>query len=328
MSKSMIVFETDDGSIFPLSSTTATLIENNGNSPAAMSVGKHSPKLKRNQLRAIDIDFSGGSVPSSPARNLQGSYSARSESSDVYANYSALHLHKLSNFNNGHQQQQVRSPLTKVPLVIPKSMPQGGSSYSARSESSDVYANYSALHLHKLSNFNNGHQQQQVRSPLTKVPLVIPKSMPQGGSEMSLASSTGSYGMIASEERYEAEIRKLNYELENYRQTITSLTAKHDSYNQMIHMFDSRLQMLVRHVSKLNQKSQLKEEEVEKLKSQIEYLRSFSSCATIPDSSPYGKVGVEHGGEHLQRHPSMESVTSHRSSLSTSSKSSRLDKNG
>uniref|UniRef100_A0A914PR37 Uncharacterized protein n=1 Tax=Panagrolaimus davidi TaxID=227884 RepID=A0A914PR37_9BILA len=71
MSKSMIVFETDDGSIFPLSSTTATLIEN-GNTQAAMSVGKHSPKLKRNQLKAIDIDFSGGSVPSSPAKNLQG----------------------------------------------------------------------------------------------------------------------------------------------------------------------------------------------------------------------------------------------------------------
>uniref|UniRef100_A0A914XU74 Uncharacterized protein n=1 Tax=Panagrolaimus superbus TaxID=310955 RepID=A0A914XU74_9BILA len=282
MSKSMIVFETDDGAIFPISSTTATIIENNGNSPAAMSHGKHSPKFKRNQLRAINIDFSGGSVPSSPAKNLQGSYSARSESGDVYANYSALHLQKLSNFNNGHHQQQ-----------------------------------------------------QQIRSPLTKVPLIIPKSMAQGGSEMSLASSTGSsYGIIASEERYEAEIRKLNYELENYRQTITNLNAKHDSYNQMIHMFDSRLQMLVRHVSKLNQKSQLKEEEVEKLKSQIEYLRSFSSCVTIPDSSGYGKVGVveqqhdHHQQQHLQRHPSMESVTSHRSSLSTSSKSSRLDKNG
>jgi hypothetical protein len=203
-------------------------------------------------------------------------------------------------------------------------------SYSARSESSDVYANYSALHLHKLSNFTNAQQQQQhIRSPLTKVPLVIPKSMAQGGSEMSLASSTGSYGIIGSEERYEAEIRKLNYELENYRQTITKLTAKHDNYNQVIHMFDSRLQMLVRHVSKLNQKSQLKEEEVEKLKSQIEYLRSLSSCATVPDSSLYGKVVEHHVGEHhLQRHPSMESVASHRSSLSTSSKSSRLDKNG
>lgn len=140
-------------------------------------------------------------------------------------------------------------------------------------------------------------------------------TIPQNGSELSLAS-------IGGHEAYESEIQKLNYELENYRSTVNKLTTKHENYHQMIQMFDTRLQMLVRHINKLNQKSQLKEEEVDKLKSQIEYLRSLSSCST-----GNGKMVFETSGE-LIRHPSMESVASHRSSMSSSSKSSKIDKNG
>ncbi|KAE9553582.1 hypothetical protein FO519_003222 [Halicephalobus sp. NKZ332] len=242
MSKSMVLFETADGAVFPLSGTALSIIENGNKNFGSDPVSnvKQSPRFRRTQMAAVEIDF-GGSVPSTPARTKNGSFSARSESSDLYANFHGLQLHKLSN---------VQSPLSKV------------------------------------------H-----RNPV-----------PQTTSELSLAS------IGTNEERYEAEIRKLNYELENYRSTVNKLTAKHENYHHMIQTFDTRLQLLVRHVGKLNQKSQLKEEEVDKLKSQIDYLRSLGSCSN-------GKISEGLGD--MRRHPSMESVASHKSSMSTSSKSSK-----
>lgn len=60
------------------------------------------------------------------------------------------------------------------------------------------------------------------------------------------------------EERYEAEIRKLNKEMQAYRSTITKLTAKHDGYNHIIQLFESKLQLMAKHVENLQNKSQLK----------------------------------------------------------------------
>lgn len=60
------------------------------------------------------------------------------------------------------------------------------------------------------------------------------------------------------EEKYEAEIRKLNREMEAYRNTITKLTAKHDGYNHLIQLFESKLQLMAKHVESLQCKSQLK----------------------------------------------------------------------
>uniref|UniRef100_A0A7E4V6S8 Calponin-homology (CH) domain-containing protein n=1 Tax=Panagrellus redivivus TaxID=6233 RepID=A0A7E4V6S8_PANRE len=180
-------------------------------------------------------------------------------------------------------------------------------SFSSRSEANDVYANYPALHFNKMSS-------PAIRpSPLS---AKLPSSRPvisQGGSELSLASSS------AADDRYEAEIRKLHVELDGYRERIHSLHEKNDSYNQIIQLFDSRLQQMFKYCNKLNRRSQLKEDEVEKLKSQIEYLRSLSSCAT-----PMASAGVAHtnnkspegAGELLRQYPSMESVASHKSSVS------------
>ncbi|VDP21786.1 unnamed protein product [Onchocerca flexuosa] len=60
------------------------------------------------------------------------------------------------------------------------------------------------------------------------------------------------------EEKYEAEIRKLNREMQAYRNTITKLTAKHDGYNHVIQLFESKLQLMAKHVENLQNKSQLK----------------------------------------------------------------------
>lgn len=60
------------------------------------------------------------------------------------------------------------------------------------------------------------------------------------------------------EEKYEAEIRKLNREMQAYRSTITKLTAKHDGYNHIIQLFESKLQLMAKHVENLQNKSQLK----------------------------------------------------------------------
>ncbi|VDN87429.1 unnamed protein product [Brugia pahangi] len=83
------------------------------------------------------------------------------------------------------------------------------------------------------------------------------------------------------EEKYEAEIRKLNREMQTYRSTITKLTAKHDGYNHIIQLFESKLQLMAKHVESLQNKSQLKKDEVLKLRSEIEQLRVMSINAGV-----------------------------------------------
>ena len=75
MSKSMIMFESENNVYLSSNNTTEMLATQNGNgnnSNGSTSNGKHSPKFKRSHLKTVDIDFGGGSVPSSPAKNLQG----------------------------------------------------------------------------------------------------------------------------------------------------------------------------------------------------------------------------------------------------------------
>ena len=73
MSKSMVLFETADGAVLPLSGTALSIIENGNRNSGSSSVlnGKQSPRFRRTQMAAVEIDF-GGSVPSTPARIKNG----------------------------------------------------------------------------------------------------------------------------------------------------------------------------------------------------------------------------------------------------------------
>lgn len=73
MSKSMVLFETADGAVLPLSGTALSIIENGNRSSGSHSVlnGKQSPRFRRAQMATVEIDF-GGSVPSTPARMKNG----------------------------------------------------------------------------------------------------------------------------------------------------------------------------------------------------------------------------------------------------------------
>ncbi|KAL3995600.1 hypothetical protein ACH3XW_26505 [Acanthocheilonema viteae] len=207
----------------------------------------------------------------------------------------------------------------------------------------NAYANYphrdANLQLHKLS--DDGIRTPQMKTSryaesgyLSATSKLSPcgSAAEANDSQLSLTSSSNSL-YSSMEEKYEAEIRKLNREMQTYRSTITKLTAKHDGYNHIIQLFESKLQLMAKHVENLQNKSQLKKDEVLKLRAEIEQLRvmsinagvNVSGIATITQrksSSPQSQDGA---GE-LLRHPSLESVTSHRSSMSSSSKGSKTDK--
>ncbi|CAJ0572341.1 unnamed protein product, partial [Mesorhabditis spiculigera] len=131
------------------------------------------------------------------------------------------------------------------------------------------------------------------------------------GSTNSVASSTA-YGSLS--ERYEAELRKLNRELEGYRQTVNKLAKKHEDYGVMADTVDQRLS----HMAQKMEKAQLKPDEVSKLRKEIDQVRSLSARLA--------SEAKKEGAGELLRHPSMESLASHRSSMSSSSKSSKTDK--
>ncbi|TMS32219.1 hypothetical protein L596_000091 [Steinernema carpocapsae] len=211
---------------------------------------------------------------------------------------------------------------------------------SGRKPNDGIYANFVPrdpnLHLHKLSEGSVIHPKSPqsmngiYAATMGKV-ISPPGSHESHGSQLSLASSAGSAYVGHREEKYEAEIRKLNKEMESYRTTISKLTAKHDGYNHLIQIFDSKLQQMVRHVESLQMKSQLKQAEVENLRSQIDHLHSLSINAGInipplsSSASIHSQSNADGAGE-LLRHQSMESVASQRSSMSSSSKSSKTDK--
>uniref|UniRef100_A0A1I8EKQ9 AAA domain-containing protein n=1 Tax=Wuchereria bancrofti TaxID=6293 RepID=A0A1I8EKQ9_WUCBA len=207
----------------------------------------------------------------------------------------------------------------------------------------NAYANYAHrdanLQLHKLS--DDGIRTPQMKTSryaesgyLSATSKLSPSGSPAEANDSHLSLTSSANSLYSSmEEKYEAEIRKLNREMQTYRSTITKLTAKHDGYNHIIQLFESKLQLMAKHVESLQNKSQLKKDEVLKLRSEIEQLRvmsinagvNVSGIATITQrksSSPQSQDGA---GE-LLRHPSLESVTSHRSSMSSSSKGSKTDK--
>uniref|UniRef100_A0A914ZLJ3 AAA+ ATPase domain-containing protein n=2 Tax=Parascaris univalens TaxID=6257 RepID=A0A914ZLJ3_PARUN len=263
-------------------------------------------------------------------------------------------MKSLANFGRSPSASKIlvkRIPLT-IASGIPPSMEMcrsprkiGGALSAKKLQSENIYANFSHrdtnLQLHKLS--DDGTRVSQMKSSRyaeSGYLSATSKTSPNGsadanGSQLSLASSSGSlYSTV--EEKYEAEIRKLNREMESYRQTISKLTAKHDGYNHLIQLFDSKLHLMAKHVENLQNKSQLKKEEVVKLRSEIDHLRVMSISAGVnvpPVATSNGQrksTGSPHsqhdGAGELLRHPSLESVTSHRSSMSSSSKGSKTDK--
>ncbi|CAI4228579.1 unnamed protein product [Auanema sp. JU1783] len=192
----------------------------------------------------------------------------------------------------------------RMPLSV-AACPMNNGSISSRSGREGIYSTYrDPIQLHRLNDEVSRSPSHSSKDPM--------------GSHLSLASSTAYSTM---NERYEAEIRKMNNELDGYRQTVHKLTRKHDDYNHLMEVFDQRLSYLARHV----EKAQLKPEELAKLRQEIENLRDMSNrVAQTADA----KRTLEGAGE-LLRQPSLESVASmasHRSSMSSSSKSSKTDK--
>ncbi|EJD73799.1 neuron navigator 2 [Loa loa] len=208
----------------------------------------------------------------------------------------------------------------------------------------NAYANYAHrdanLQLHKLS--DDGIRTPQMKTSryaesgyLSATSKLSPNGSPAEANDSQLSFTSSSNSLYSSmEEKYEAEIRKLNREMQAYRSTITKLTAKHDGYNHVIQLFESKLQLMAKHVENLQNKSQLKKDEVLKLRAEIEQLRMMSinagvnvtgSIATITQRKSLSPQSQDGAGE-LLRHPSLESVTSHRSSMSSSSKGSKTDK--
>uniref|UniRef100_A0A914WLM0 ATPase AAA-type core domain-containing protein n=1 Tax=Plectus sambesii TaxID=2011161 RepID=A0A914WLM0_9BILA len=175
------------------------------------------------------------------------------------------------------------------------------------------------------------------------------------GSSLSLASTSSSIYSTA-EEKYQAEIRKLHREMEAYREKVTTLTAQQTTYANMIQAFDKALQGMIRRVEGLQMVSQQKEDEVGHLRGEIDVLRQLSINAGINvdqamvlrGASPavqrrhtfsdqqqqqlqqlqqqQQQQQLNNGGTGLVRQPSIESVASQRSSVSTSSKGSKTDK--
>ncbi|PAV63210.1 hypothetical protein WR25_02009 [Diploscapter pachys] len=132
------------------------------------------------------------------------------------------------------------------------------------------------------------------------------------GSQLSLAGSA----TMPLNERYEAELVKMNRDLENCRVRVMTLTRKQEDYAHLFDVFDHKLSVMSKHVDK----SQMKADDVKKLKEEIEHLRVISNRLAVTAEKKFEGAG------ELLRHPSLESVTSvasQRSSMSTSSKSSK-----
>uniref|UniRef100_A0A915D7K2 Calponin-homology (CH) domain-containing protein n=1 Tax=Ditylenchus dipsaci TaxID=166011 RepID=A0A915D7K2_9BILA len=200
------------------------------------------------------------------------------------------------------------------------------------SASSSIYANHSGLHLHKLSSSQPSNDLITVSthsSPASTTHLRDNNIYLNFKSPNSHGAKTAYPSM---EEKYTMEMRKLLHEMDSYRSTILQLSAKHEDYNHLIQMFDGKLGLMVRHVEKLQQKSQFKQEEIDKLRQQIEHLRLMSCNAglNLPPTQSNGGIGHFDGaGEQLlMRRPTSpsESVVSHRSAASDMSIMSNANK--
>ncbi|CAJ0607766.1 unnamed protein product [Cylicocyclus nassatus] len=198
----------------------------------------------------------------------------------------------------------------RIPQPPPDSMQRhsvSGSLSARGAQNSDrIYANFrDGIHLHRLAD------ELSPSHALTKS-----DGAEILGSQASLASGGTSLG-----DKYEADIRKMARELEGYRYTISKLTRKQEDYSHIMEMFQNKLSQLSKQVDK----SQLKPDDLNKLRQEIDQLRLVSGRLAQGGDA---KKSIEGAGE-LLRQPSLESVASmasHRSSMSSSSKSSRTDK--
>ncbi|CAD44132.1 Adapter protein unc-53 [Caenorhabditis elegans] len=186
------------------------------------------------------------------------------------------------------------------PRRVPNSMSKYDSSgsYSARSRggsSTGIYGE--TFQLHRLSD--------------EKSPAHSAKS--EMGSQLSLASTTA-YGSL--NEKYEHAIRDMARDLECYKNTVDSLTKKQENYGALFDLFEQKLRKLTQHIDRSN----LKPEEAIRFRQDIAHLRDISNH--LASNSAHANEGA---GE-LLRQPSLESVASHRSSMSSSSKSSKQEK--
>ncbi|EYB83449.1 hypothetical protein Y032_0335g2869 [Ancylostoma ceylanicum] len=196
----------------------------------------------------------------------------------------------------------------RLPLSVASPANHKGSLSARGAQNSErIYANFrDGIHLHRLAD------ELSPSHALTKS-----EGADISGSQASLTSATcNSLG-----DKYEADIRKMARELEGYRHTISKLTRKQEDYSHVMEMFQNKLSQLSKQVDK----SQLKPDDINKLRQEIDQLRLVSGRLAQGGDA---KKGIEGAGE-LLRQPSLESVASlasHRSSMSSSSKSSRTDK--
>ncbi|CAI2338637.1 unnamed protein product [Caenorhabditis sp. 36 PRJEB53466] len=191
-------------------------------------------------------------------------------------------------------------------LLSPRRMPNMSSkydsihsgSYSARSRggsSNGIYGD--AFQLHRLSD--------------EKSPAHTARS--EMGSQLSLASTTA-YGSL--NEKYEHAIQDMARDLECYKNTVDSLTKKQENYGMLFDLFEQKLRKLTQHIDRSN----LKPEEASRFRQDIAHLRDISTHLAA------NSVNHNEGAGELLRQPSLESVASHRSSMSSSSKSSKQEK--
>uniref|UniRef100_A0A914WJ25 ATPase AAA-type core domain-containing protein n=1 Tax=Plectus sambesii TaxID=2011161 RepID=A0A914WJ25_9BILA len=282
-----------------------------------------SPRRMPNGSLSLPVSHEGPLPPEETAWNRHSvTSSPRKTSEGIYANIhregQQLQLHKLTGADGG------RSPAHSAPV------------YHHNSSRVADPSPYLSSVLSKVNAKQHGEAEVN-------------------GSSLSLASTSSSIYSTA-EEKYQAEIRKLHREMEAYREKVTTLTAQQTTYANMIQAFDKALQGMIRRVEGLQMVSQQKEDEVGHLRGEIDVLRQLSINAGINvdqamvlrGASPavqrrhtfsdqqqqqlqqlqqqQQQQQLNNGGTGLVRQPSIESVASQRSSVSTSSKGSKTDK--
>lgn len=189
-------------------------------------------------------------------------------------------------------------------LLSPRRVPNSTSKY-------DSTGSYSARSRGGSSTGIYGEPFQLHRLADEKSPAHSARS--EMGSQLSLASTTA-YGTL--NEKYEHAIRDMARDLECYKNTVDSLTKKQENYGALFDLFEQKLRKLTQHIDRSN----LKPDEATRFRQDIAHLREISNH--LATSSMHANEGA---GE-LLRQPSLESVASHRSSMSSSSKSSKQEK--
>ncbi|KAI6228193.1 Adapter protein unc-53 [Aphelenchoides besseyi] len=214
-------------------------------------------------------------------------------------------------------------------MPSPSSQQRSNGALSARlppTSNGSEYANGMNLQLHKLTTELNCSP----RAPASHLMRLGNNGVNYtNGSQLSLTSSLGStYSM--PEDAYEGVIRQLNNEMANCREQITNLNEKKDDFHQIIHLFDSKLEVLMRQVEKLQKKS-AKPNDIENLVKQIEDLRQLSTNAGVRvnrDANGVRSQSIDPGD--LRKHPSVESVNSYASmkTAKTIDKNNGFSRNG